>query len=93
MMKAINAGIDVRHCGICDKHRRCILNYTEEVVDKKTGVKRMVPRQICMHQIPDNRIDKVAQASGCKNYAHNRFFVYQILNNLRNLPCWEWKKG
>lgn len=93
MMKAINAGIDVRHCGICDKYGRCLLNYNEEVEDKQTGEKRVVPRQIWMRQIPDNRIDKVAQASGCQNYAHNRFFVYQILNNLRNLPCWEWKKG
>ena len=37
--------------------------------------------------------DKVAQACGCKNYAHNRFFVYQVLNNYRSLPCWEWKKA
>lgn len=93
MMKAINAGIDVRHCGICDKHSRCVLNYNEEVEDKKTGEKRVVPRQIWMHRIPDNKMDKVAQASGCKNYSHNRFFVYQVLNNLRSLPCWEWKRG
>lgn len=93
MTKAINAGIDVRHCGICDKYNRCILNYTEEVEDKNTGEKRMIPRQIWMHQIPDNKMDKVAQANGCKNYSHNRFFVNQVLNNLRILPCWEWKRG
>ena len=92
MMKAINAGFDVRHCGICDKHDRCVLNYNEEVEDKKTGEKRVVPRRIWMHQIPDNKIDKVAQASGCKNYAHNRYFVYRVLNNLRSLPYWEWKR-
>ncbi|MBR1688540.1 MAG: hypothetical protein IJ710_08445 [Prevotella sp.] len=92
MMKAINTGINVRHCGICNKYGRCIWNYMEEINDKKTGEKRNVPRQIGMHQIPDNKIDKVAQASGCKNYSHNHFFVYQVLNNLRSLPYWEWKK-
>lgn len=92
MTKAVNAGIDVRHCGICDKHGRCVLNYNEEVEDKRTGGKRVVPRRIWMHQIPDNKMDKVAQASGCKNYSHNRFFVYQVLNNLRSLPYWEWKR-
>ena len=92
MMKVINAGIDVRHCGICDKLRRCILNYNEEVEDKRTGEKRIVPRQIRMHQIPDDKIDKVALANGCKNYSHNRFLVYQVLNNLRSLPYWEWKR-
>ena len=44
-----------------------------------------------MRQIPDNKIDKVALAGGCKNYAHNRFFVYSVLNNYRVLPNWEWK--
>lgn len=92
MMKAINAGIDVRHCGICDKHGRCVLNYNEEVEDKRTGEKRVVPRRIWMHQIPDNKIDKVALANGCKNYSYNRFFVYQVLNSLRALPYWEWKQ-
>lgn len=92
MTKAVNAGIDVRHCGICDKHGRCVLNYNEEVEDKRTGEKRVVPRRIWMHRIPDNKMDKVAKASGCKNYSHNRFFVYQVLSNLRSLPYWEWKR-
>ena len=92
MMKAINAGIDVRHCGICDKHGCCVFNYNEEVEDKKTGEKRVVPRQIWTHQIPDNKMDKVAQASSCKNYSVNRFYIYNVLNNMRQLPCWEWKR-
>ena len=91
MMKAIQAGIDVKHCAVCDKYSRCILNFNEEVEDKKTNKKRIVPRQILMRQIPDNKIDKVALAGGCKNYAHNRFFVYSVLNNYRVLPNWEWK--
>lgn len=46
-----------------------------------------------MHQIPENSIDKVAQASGCKNYAHNKRFVSIALNNMHILPFWEWKKN
>lgn len=46
-----------------------------------------------MARINDQRFDKVAQAGGCKNYAHNRFFVYNVLNNYRVLPNWEWKKN
>ena len=91
MMKAISAGIDVKHCGICEKYQRCILNYNEEVEDKNTGEKKLVPRRIWMRQIPDQNLDKVSQASGCNNYSHNRFFVYQVLQNYRHLPCWEWK--
>lgn len=91
MMKAIQASVDVKHCDICDKHSRCILNFNEEVENKETGEKRVFQRQIWMHQIPENKIDKVAQACGCKNYAHNRSFVYNYLNNLRGLPYWEWK--
>lgn len=93
MAKAINAGIDVRHCGFCDKYNYCNLNYTEEVEDKNTGEKRKIPKQIWMHQIPDNKVDKVAFANECKNYSHNRYFVYRVLNYLRILPCWEWKRG
>ena len=92
MMKAINAGFDVKHCGVCDKHSRCILYFNEEIKDEKTGEQRRIPRRIPMVRINDQRFDKVAHASGCKNYSHNRFFVYKVLNNYRFLPCWEWKK-
>ena len=92
MMKAISAGIDVKHCGICDKHHRCILNYNEEVEDKNTGEKKLVPRHIWIQQIPEQNIDKIAQASECKNYSHNRFYMLQVLSNMRNLPCWELKR-
>ena len=68
MMKAISAGIDVKHCGICDKYQ-CILNYNEEVEDKKTGEKKLVPRQILMSRVSDQHFDKVAQASGCQDYS------------------------
>ena len=92
MIKAISAHIGVKHCGICDKYDHCILKYTEEIEDKKTGEKSVVPRQIWMHQIPDYKMDKVAQASNCKNYSVNRFYIYNVLNNMRQLPCWEWKR-
>ena len=91
MLKAISSGIDVKHCGICDKHQRCILKYNEEVEDKKTGKKRLVPRQIWMRQIPDQNFDKVSQASGCPIFSHNRSYVYLVLQNLQLLPRWEWK--
>lgn len=92
MAKAISAGIDVRHCGICDKFHCCILKYTEEVEDKSTGEKHMIPKKFWMHQIPDYKMDKVAQASNCKNYSVNRFNIYNVLNNMQQLPCWEWKR-
>lgn len=92
MVKAISAGIDVKHCGICNKLQRCILNFNKEVEDKKTGEKRLVHRRIWMRHIPDQNLDKVLEASVCKDYSHNRFFIYHVLNNLRNLPCWEWKR-
>lgn len=91
MAKAISAGINVKHCNICDKHQRCILNYNEEVEDNKTGEKKLVPRRIRMRQIQDQDLDKVLQANECQGYLHNSFFVYRVLNYLRNLPCWEWK--
>jgi hypothetical protein len=81
----------VKHCGICDKYQGCILNYNKEVEDKKTGEKKLVPRQILMSRVSDQHFDKVAQASGCQDYSHNRVLVYQVLKNLRNLPFWEWK--
>lgn len=93
MVKAVSAGIDVKHCGICDKWQRCILNYNEEVEDKKTGEKKLVPRRIWMRQIPDQYIDRVSEANGCKDYSHNRFFLYKVLRDLSNLPCWEWKQN
>lgn len=92
MMKAIQVGINVRHCGICDKQSRCFLNFNEEVEDKRTGEKKLVPRQVPMASINDQRFDKIALANGCKNYMHNRFFVYNVLNKLDGLPYWEWKK-
>ena len=91
MMKAISAGINLKHCGICDKYQHCILNYNEEVEDKKTGEKKLVPCCNWMRQIPDRNFDKVSQASGCKKYSQNRFIVSLVLQHLRNLPCWEWK--
>ena len=48
-------------------------------------------RQILMSRVSDQHFDKVAQASGCQDYSHNRVLVYQVLKNLRNLPFWEWK--
>ena len=92
MVKAISAGINVKHCGICDKNQQCVLNYNEEVEDRKTGEKKLVPRQIWLCQIPEQNIDKVSLANGCKNYSHKQFFVYQVLQKLRDLPCWEWKR-
>ena len=92
MMKAINAGIDVKHCAICENYRKCILNYNEEVVDKGTGEKKLVPRQIEMTHIPDQQLDKVAQANGCRNYSQNRSFVYYRSYDLQGLISWEWKK-
>ena len=93
MMKAIQSGIDVRHCDICDKRIRCFLTFNEEFKDEKTGEQKNILRRIPMTRINDQRFDKVAQAGGCKNYAHNRFFVYNVLNNYRVLPNWEWKKN
>ena len=93
MMKAIQAGIDVKHCDICDKRSRCILNFNEEVKDEKTGEQKILLRRIPLARINDKRFDKITQAGGCKNYAHNRSFVYNVLNNYRVLPNWEWKKN
>ena len=92
MMKAIQAGIDVKHCAICDKHRRCVLNFNEEVKDDMTGKQKLVPHRVPIIRINDQRFDKVAQANVCPNYAHNRFFVYKVLSNLYGLPFWDWKK-
>lgn len=39
MTKAIQAGIDVKHCDLCNKYGHCLLNYNEEVEDAKAGVK------------------------------------------------------
>ena len=89
MITAFKAGIEVKHCGICNNYHRCVLNYNKEVEDKKTGEKKLIPHRIWMHLIPNNMIDKVAQANGCKNYSHNRLLFYQALNNLRYLPYWE----
>ena len=86
MMKAIEAGIDVRHCAICNWYPFCKLEFKEDVKDGNTGVKRIVPRL-------DNQLDKVRLASGCRYYAHNKSYVYSVLNQLRLLPYWEWKKG
>ena len=68
------------------------MNYNEEVEDKRSGEKKLVPRRVWMRQIPDQNLDKVAQASGCPNYSRNRFFVYHVLSNMRNLPFWDWKR-
>lgn len=92
LVKAVLANIDVRHCGICDKYRRCYFSYNKEVEDKMTGEKRIVTKLIGMRQIPDNKMDKVAQASGCRNYYPNLIFVCQVLKKLQGLPCWEWKR-
>ncbi|SDO54725.1 hypothetical protein SAMN04487900_12543 [Prevotella communis] len=93
MMKAINAGIDVRHCAICKEHNICILNYNVEVPDEVTGDKKLVPRQKRMINISDQELDKVAQASGCSYYSQNGFFVYRVLRNYQHLIFWEWKKA
>ncbi len=92
LVKAVLANIGVRHCGICDKYRRCYFRYNKEVEDKMTGEKRIVTKLIWMRQIPDNKMDKVAQASGCRNYYPNLIFVWQVLKKLQGLPCWEWKR-
>lgn len=93
MMKAIDAGIRVRHCGICENYHRCFLNYNKVMEDKQTGEKKLVSRRILMHQIPDNEIDKVTEACGCKDYSLNRFYVFEVLRSLRGLPFWEWKRA
>ena len=81
MMKANYAGVEVKHCGICNNYNRCVLKFNEEFEDKKTGKKHLVPRQILMCNIPDNCIDKVAQASGCGKYHLSLLYLKKILGN------------
>lgn len=93
MMKAIIASIDVRHCAVCDKFHHCVLNYNVEVKDEKTGEKKIVTRQLPMTRINEQHFDLVAQANGCKKYAHNLFRANLVLHNYwHGLLCWEWKK-
>ena len=92
MRKAIQAGIDVRHCGICGKYIRCIRVFNLEMEDKRTGEKKLVSRRIAMAGIKEQDLDKAAYASGCGFYRPDHYLCNRVLNSLRNLPIWEWKK-
>lgn len=92
MMKAISSGINVKHCGICNKMLRCVQNYNETIEDKRNGVKQIVSHRVLMRDIIDKNFDKIGLANGCQNYTHNRFLVYQVLREMGNLPYWEWKR-
>lgn len=93
MMKAINAGIDIRHCGICDKiYQHCLLINVEEE-NKDTGEKRIVQKLVrtCII-LYINKKNQFVQAHGCSHYSKNRYYISKVLRDFRNLPYWEWKK-
>ena len=91
LLKAISAGV-MKHCDLCSNYNRCVLNYSVEVEDKKTGEKRNELRNIRVNQIAYNAIDKVALANGCNNYSHNASYNGFLLRKFKLLPFWEWKR-
>lgn len=92
MIKAVNSGINVKDCLFCKRYNVCKLTFNEEVEDKLTGEKKVIPRHISIRDY-SNIIDLTALASSCKNYSYNLNNINRILRRFQQLPDWEWEKN
>ncbi len=91
MIKAITAGVNLKHCGLCNIYYRCVLDCQVEIIKDKTGEKLYESRRLPVKCIQN--LDKIAQANVCQNYSCDLNFVRQLLYAYSNLPFWEWKRA
>lgn len=87
-LKAIRAGIKIKHCQFCMVYPRCFLKLIQKIDDN-----HFEKKQILIRNIPDKNIDKVLLANSCNNYAYDFIHFDKILKSMkRGFTHWEWKR-
>lgn len=90
--QAMLHGKPLRHCVYCfNYYNRCTLPKEFEVLNRRTGQKEMITRQVPIRSFNDEQINKAELAYQCKNWRLNEYQCQHVKSYYpdQNIFIWE----